>query len=162
MEAHVDQSLDSRERLGVVGYIDDVLPGSGAFGVWPGSHLRVNNLLRRGTDAAMRPPRNDLLGTRPGGYGPDMLPQLEQVLADTHVVDCWGHAGTVVLFHARIVHAPTHNYGVKIRQACITGFGKTVASLSDGERLAHVEHGDMWRDWSVAVRGAASAAAARL
>ena len=44
----MDQTLDSRERLGVVGYIDAVPPGSGAFSVWAGSHRRVNSLLREG------------------------------------------------------------------------------------------------------------------
>jgi hypothetical protein len=70
MECHVDQTLDSRERLGVVGYIDAVPPGSGAFSVWAGSHLRVNSLLREGAAARARPLRNDLKGVMAGSYGP--------------------------------------------------------------------------------------------
>jgi hypothetical protein len=70
MECHVDQTLDSRERLGVVGYIDAVPPGSGAFSVWAGSHLRVNSLLRGGAAARARPLRNDLKGVMAGSYGP--------------------------------------------------------------------------------------------
>ena len=37
--------------------------------------------------------------------------------------DCWGAAGDIVLFHARIAHTPSHNFGNTIRQAVITGDG---------------------------------------
>ena len=153
MECHVDQSLDSRERLGVVGCIDNVPPGSGAFGVWAGSHHRVNNLLRDGATAATQPPRNDLKGVGAGSYGPQMTSELQAIIRDTPLTDCWGAAGDIVLYHARIAHTPSHNFGETIRQAAITGFGKTEVSLPDSELLAHVEQKDLWRDWSPEVRG---------
>ena len=34
---HVDSSLESRERVSLVGLIDDIEPGGGGFGVWPGT-----------------------------------------------------------------------------------------------------------------------------
>ena len=127
MECHVDQSLDSRERLGVVGYIDDVvstlaaallrlsfclltrwpgrslqLPGCGAFGVWAGSHHRVNGLLRTAEAAAAYPDRDDTRGVGPGSYTPMMVPELERIVADTPLTDCWGRAGDIVLFHSRV------------------------------------------------------------
>lgn len=43
---HVDWAHGDRNRLGAIAYINDVEPGAGGFGVWPGTHLRVNNLLR--------------------------------------------------------------------------------------------------------------------
>ena len=42
---HVDWAHGDRNRLGAIAYINDVEPGAGGFGVWPGTHLRVNNLL---------------------------------------------------------------------------------------------------------------------
>ena len=56
---HVDSHLESRERIGLVGYIADVKPNSGAFGVWPRTHLRCWNLLRQVPDdrfASVAPP----------------------------------------------------------------------------------------------------------
>ena len=43
---HCDWAHGERSRLGAIVYINDVEPGAGGFGVWPGTHLRINNLLR--------------------------------------------------------------------------------------------------------------------
>jgi hypothetical protein len=158
IECHVDQTLDSRERLGVVGYIADVWPGCGAFGVWAGSHHRVNGLQRDAAAAAAAPARDDLRGVQMPAYGPRMTPELERLVREVAPTDCWGRAGDVVLYHARLAHSPLRNHGAAIRQAVITGFGKTAAALPDAELLAHVAEGDIWREWSAEVRAAAAAA----
>ena len=43
--SHIDSSLDSRQRLSIAAYIDDVAPGGGSFMVWPGSHHLCNNFI---------------------------------------------------------------------------------------------------------------------
>lgn len=107
-DCHVDQLLDSRARLGVIGYIDDVLPGCGALGVWGGSHHRVAALLRTGWDAARQPGRDDLRGVQMPAYGPAMTAALQRILSDTACTDCWGRTGDIVLYHARIVSPSAH------------------------------------------------------
>lgn len=160
LQAHVDASLDAPQRLNAVGYIDDVPPGSGAFGVWGGSHRRVWNLLLDSHTAAQQPGRDDLRGVAAGSYCVALDAELERLVADTPPTDCWGFAGDVVLYHARLVHVPMFNYGTTIRQAVISGFAKNDAALPPDDsaaRLAHVEHGDLWEDWAPQVRGIAAA-----
>jgi hypothetical protein len=153
LQAHCDSSLEGRGRLGVVGYIDDVPPGGGAFGLWAGSHERVYRLYRDQRKGGPPPPgRDDLRGVQAGSYTPELYAELDRILADTPVTDTWAYAGDVVLYHAKLMHAPMFNHGSVIRQAVITGFSKTEASLPDEQLFAHVDEADLWRDWSPEVR----------
>ena len=153
LQAHCDSSLEGRGRLGVVGYIDDVPPGGGAFGLWAGSHERVFRLYRDQRKGGPPPPgRDDLRGVQAGSYTPELYAELDRILADTPVTDTWAHAGDVVIYHAKLMHVPMFNHGSVIRQAVITGFGKTEESLPDEELFAHVDEADLWRDWSPEVR----------
>lgn len=77
---------------------------------------------------------------------------VQSIIRDTPLTDCWGAAGDIVLYHARIAHTPGHNFGNAIRQAVITGFGKTEESLPEKELLEHVTQCDIWRDWAPRVR----------
>ena len=70
--------------------------------MWAGSHHRVNGLLRTAEAAAAYPARDDTRGVGPGSYTSRMVPELERILADTPLTDCWGRAGDIVLFHSRV------------------------------------------------------------
>jgi hypothetical protein len=43
LRLHNDSTLENRDRVSVVGYIDDVAPGGGGFAVWPGTHASCWN-----------------------------------------------------------------------------------------------------------------------
>ena len=70
--------------------------------MWAGSHHRVNGLLRTAEAAAAYPARDDTRGVGPPSYTSRMVPELERILADTPLTDCWGRAGGIVLFHSRV------------------------------------------------------------
>lgn len=154
LQAHCDSSLGGRERLGVVGYIDDVPPGSGAFGVWSGSHKRVFAKYRDPRDGGAPPAgRDDLRGVQAGSYTPELCVELDRILEDTCCTDTWARSGDVVLYHAKLMHVPMFNNSVdSIRQAVITGFGLTDDALPEHELYAHVDDHDIWRDWAPVVR----------
>ena len=162
LQAHCDGSLAGRGRLGVVGYIDDVPPGSGAFGVWSGSHKRVFTKYRDPRRGSAPPPgRDDLRGVQAGSYTPELYAELDKILEDTCCTDTWAHAGDVVLYHASLMHVPMFNNSKdSIRQAVITGFGLTAEALPEQEVFAHVDEREIWRDWAPIVRATPEAAAA--
>jgi hypothetical protein len=84
-----------------------------------------------------------------GGYND---PEILRIKADTEPVDCYGPAGTVVLWHTKILHMAGQNQSNDmIRQATIYGYLKTPEALPD-ELVADNTDGDIWRDWSDEVR----------
>ena len=161
---HVDSSLESRERIGLVGYIDDVEPSSGAFGVWPGSHLRCWDLLRSSGDRLHQANKDHgaaelrkLAGTP---YTTQMRAEFDRIKADTVPVDCHGQEGDVVFYHERLGHHAGQNYGTNIRQAVLTRLSKTEESVPDP--LADVRARDPWLTWSERVRRIDNDPAAKL
>jgi hypothetical protein len=79
-------------------------------------------------------------------------PVIGEVKADTQPVDCHGPAGTVVLWHTKILHIAGQNTSDNIiRQASIYAFLKTSESLPDPLVIDNAG-GDIWRDWSDEVR----------
>lgn len=132
-------------HLGLVGLIDDVEPGGGAFKVWPGSHARLYPTHVLQYDQP-RIPYYDHLPTAKGIiHTPDYLRELAAIEADTEPVDCHGSAGDVVLWHHRLAHAAGHNHSTRIRQAILADFSRTDL---DSCRLIP-PHDDMWHDWAI-------------
>lgn len=151
--AHSDGTCYGPVRLQIAAYIDDLPPASGGFTVWPGSHIRIweeqwKAFLKTGETHAGRRERVRTAG----GYEALPEPIFEQVKADTRPVDTHGPAGTIVLWHTKILHMPGQNTSQDvIRQATIYGYIKTQASLSDAMAMDNTI-GDIWRDWSDEVR----------
>ena len=55
-----------------------------------------------------------------------MLAAMRQVAEDTPAVDCYGPAGTVILWHHRLGHNPgTNHVGMNIRQAVLFDYIKS-------------------------------------
>eukprot|EP01047_Picozoa_sp_COSAG01_P006923 COSAG01_NODE_255_length_20171_cov_8.232164_16_plen_235_part_00 len=161
-QCHIDDHLDSRGRLGVVAYIDDVGPGAGSFMVWPGSHHKFHRFLATNADmlangygkpASERHNRCGGPHHRPT-WAAGMQEAWEVVERTVAPVDCYGDMGTVVFYHARLGHMAGSNYSARIRQAVISGFKKTPDSLPDADVLTHALEDDIWRDWSEEVRAA--------
>ena len=119
-------------HLGVVGYIDDVGPDSGAFGVWPGSHRLFYHTFRTGYQ---RDPTaaHDAAQERANWAPP---------------VDCHGKAGDIVFWHHRLGHMAGHNYSSRIRQAVLYDYCKRdLETYQDEPPCA-----DMWQHWSAELR----------
>ena len=133
----------------IAAYVDDLPPNSGGFTVWPGSHSRI---WRDQWDAFLEGEKHTdkhLAERKAGGYND---PVIQRIKADTQPFDCHGPAGTVVLWHTKILHMAGQNLSTDvIRQATIYGFLKTPASLPD-PLVVDNTNGDIWRDWSDEVR----------
>ena len=154
--AHSDGAVYGRWRLQMAAYIDDVPPESGAFTVWPGSHARIWPEQWAAFHDGERHTDRHLKDRKAGGYTD---PVIRRIKADTEPFDCHGQAGTVVLWHTKILHMAGQNRSESvIRQATIYSFLKTVESLSD-ELAMDDAGGDIWRDWSQEVRSVTKRAA---
>ena len=133
-------------------YIDDVPPNSGGFTVWPGSHARIWPEQWEAFYEGEKHTDKHLPVRKAGGYTD---PVIAEIKADTQPFDCHGPAGTVVLWHTKILHIAGQNTSSDvIRQATIYGFKKTPAAVPDALVVDNT-NGDIWRDWSDEVRGQA-------
>lgn len=151
--AHSDGACYGRWRFQIAAYIDDLPPASGGFTVWPGSHTRIWKDQWEAFLEGERHTDDHLAERRAGGYND---PVIRQIKSDTEPVDCHGPAGTVVLWHTKILHIPGQNLSSDIiRQATIYGFMKTPASVPDA-LVTDETNLDIWRDWSAEVRNASS------
>ena len=150
--AHSDGACYGRWRLQMAAYTDDLPANSGGFTVWPGSHIRVwEEQWKAFLEDGERHTDKHLEVRRAGGYTD---PVIQQIKADTQPVDCHGPAGTVVLWHTKILHMAGQNCSADIlRQATIYGFMKTPESIPDA-RVIDDTNLDVWRDWSAQVRDA--------
>ena len=138
--AHSDGACYGRWRLQMSAYIDDVPPSSGGFTVWPGSHTRIWKEQWKALQAGEKHISNK------------SIPIIGQITVDTQPFDCHGPAGTVVLWHTKILHIAGQNVSSNvIRQATIYGFLKTPVALPD-PLVVDNTNGDIWRDWSDEVR----------
>lgn len=146
--AHSDGACYGRWRLQMSAYIDDLPPNCGGFTVWPGSHTRIWKEQWEAFKEGEKHTDKHLAERRAGGYND---PVIGEIKGDTQPVDCHGPAGTVVLWHTKILHIAGQNCAADvIRQATIYGFLKTPASLPD-ELVVDNGDGDIWRDWSAAL-----------
>ena len=99
--AHSDGACYGRWRLQMSVYIDDVPPNSGGFTVWPGSHTRIWREQWKAFQEGEKHTDKHLAVRKAGGYSD---PVIDQIKADTQPLDCHGPAGTVVLWHTKILH----------------------------------------------------------
>ena len=135
-------------HLGVVGLLADVPPDGGAFKVWPHSHRRLYHTFQMQYDQPRIPYYRHLPSHRGILHSPGYLTELDQVMADTEPVDCWGERGDIVLWHHRLAHMAGHNYSDVMRQAVLYDFSRTDL---DRCRMDPPQE-NMWRDWSEEVR----------
>jgi len=116
-------------HLGVVAYIDKVVPNGGGFTVWPGTHRHFYPLFE--TQHTFTPITEAQAAMQKARTWP--------------YVDCHGDAGDVVFWHHRLGHSAGHNRSGNIRQAILYDFNH--------KDLAHLEalppHADMWTDWAI-------------
>jgi len=147
--AHSDGACYGPIRLQVSAYIDDLPPNCGGFTVWPGSHTRIWEEQWQAFKGGEKHTDKHLKVRNAGGYND---PVIERIKADTQPVDCHGPAGTIVLWHTKILHMAGQNASKDIiRQATIYGYLKNTAALPDALAVDNTD-GDIWRDWSTAVR----------
>lgn len=149
--SHSDGACYGRWRLQMAAYYDDLPPGGGGFTVWPGSHVPIHEEQWRAFLDGERHTDDHLTERRAGGYTD---PAIRRARAETAPVETHGPAGTVVLWHTKILHMAGQNRSTDvIRQATIYAFAKTPASVPD-ERMTDESNLDIWRDWSDEVRAA--------
>ena len=99
--AHSDGACYGRFRLQVSAYIDDLPPGCGGFTVWPGSHARIWTEQWEAFRGGEKHTDKSRAVRRAGGYSDPVITRIKD---DTEPVDCHGPAGTVVLWHTKILH----------------------------------------------------------
>lgn len=116
-------------QVGGVLYLDDVELGGGGFHVWPGSHMPVGL-------------------AHYSLHADDPHPECEQLVRDyqktTRPVELTGNAGTLILWHQRLIHAAGLNRGKKVRQAMLCDFSRP--DLVDFQATPH--GGDLWKHWN--------------
>jgi hypothetical protein len=147
--AHSDGACYGRFRVQMSAYIDDVPPRCGGFTIWPGSHARIWPEQWKAFKEGEKHTDKHLTVRKAGGYADPVILQIKN---DTQPVDCHGPAGTVVLWHTKILHIAGQNTANDfIRQATIYGFLKTPQSVPD-PLVGDNTDGNIWRDWSNEVR----------
>ena len=142
--AHAEALFETHWRLQTAVYVDDVPPLAGGLTLWPGSHRRIWDYW----EAVLREEGSERVSEW-NGY---TAPPLPDIKADTEPVVTAGPAGSVVLWHANLLHMAGQNTRSDVmRQAAIYAFAKTPESLPD-DVVMRDPQGDLWRDWSEAVR----------
>lgn len=143
-KAHAEAMYATRWRLQFAAYIDDLPPGGGGLTLWPGSHRRIWDY-REALHRNAPPPES-------GKWDAYTSPPLLDIKSDTRPIETAGPIGSVVLWHANLLHTAGQNtLPDVIRQATIHAFAKTPESLPD-DVVMRDPHGDLWRDWSDEVR----------
>ena len=78
---------------------------------------------------------------------PEFDEELQRIVADTEPVECHAPAGSVIFWHARLVHSAGRNSGTGVRSGVIYEYYKKEDPALDNSLLAEVERGnlpDMW------------------
>ena len=150
---HSEALYDTHWRLQIAAYIDDLPPKAGGLMLWPGSHQRIWDYWEA-VHRDLPPPARPADIPKWDGY---TIPPLTDIKSDTEPVETAGPVGSVVLWHANLLHMAGQNtLPDVIRQATIYAFAKTPESVPD-EVVKRDPSGDLWRDWSEAVRSIAAA-----
>lgn len=152
--AHSEALYDTRWRIQIAAYIDDLPPKAGGLTLFPGSHRRIWDHW----EAVHRDSPPPAMPTGIPEWEGYTAPPLPEIKADTEPVETAGPVGSVVLWHANLLHMAGQNqHSDVIRQATIYAFAKTTESVPD-EVLMRDPRGDLWRDWSDEVRSIEAAA----
>ena len=91
---------------------------------------------------------------------------IRQIVADTPPADTHGPAGTLVLWHHRLLHMGGQNFAtpagprarLPIRQAVIYRYAKTEAAVPDSMLDTAAAGVSLWCDWASCVRNSPAAA----
>eukprot|EP01050_Picozoa_sp_SAG11_P014753 SAG11_NODE_1849_length_4169_cov_2.639312_1_plen_309_part_00 len=158
LRLHNDSTLESRERVSVVGYISDVGPGGGGFGVWPGTHRSCWNKIDH-WEARCRSSGDPLGRLLQPLDAPALVAEWGRIVPQLHPVDCHGAAGDVIFYHSRLGHHAGQNYSRRIRQAVLAQFELSAEVLPERElRSEACLRGEIWYGWSEQVRRVAAEA----
>ncbi len=117
-------------QVGGVLYLDDVAPSGGGLHVWPGSHLPMMEQQRTHH------------GRRIHSEGLDQL--LSRYKRNASPLEIHGPAGTLILWHQRLVHGAGLNATTRVRQAMFCDFGRNTLANFQDEPL----EGDPWKYWN--------------
>ena len=140
LRAYSEGLQDGRWKLEIAAYFDDLPPAAGGLTLWPGSHTRIWNHQVKLSDGS---------NPRFQGYNDPPIPDIK---ADTLPVVTYCPVGSVVLWHANMLHMARQKTSHDvIRQATIYAYLKTREPVSD-ELVAAAPSGDIWRDWSEGIR----------
>lgn len=141
---HVDgfgQYSDTGEvgytTMAAVAYLDRVQPRGGGFTVWPGSHRILERFFQDHPVETLGE-----LGSRPAaidGDGWDLDGRLQDQLDPFEIS---GDAGTLVLWHGKLLHTAGVNHGPNVRVAAIPRFRHV-----DGDEIKHDVASDIWKIW---------------
>ena len=147
--SHSDGACYGRFRVQFAAYLDDLPPAGGGFTVWPGSHIPIWEGQWAAFKEGEKHTDKHLEVRKAGGYAD---PAILRARAETEPVDTYGSAGTVVLWHTKILHMAGQNTTRDvIRQATIYGYLKTPAAVPD-DLAADDAGAGIWRDWSDEVK----------
>lgn len=151
--AHSDGSCYGNMRLQMMAYLEDVPPAGGAFTVWKGSHSRIWSEQWAAFEQGETHTRSRL-GKSPKESAPGFK-EIQQIKNDTPPYDTHAPAGSVVLWHTKILHMAGHNLTTDhMRVGAIYAFAKHPRALSAEEA---VRPKGIWDDWSPAVQNSATA-----
>ncbi|MEZ6038831.1 MAG: phytanoyl-CoA dioxygenase family protein [Planctomycetota bacterium] len=117
-------------QLSCVVYLSDVERDGGEFMVWPGSH-RIMNEAFAGPYAWQLNEQQRKLRKKAEAKGP--------------AVHLTGPAGTVILWHHRLLHGPNTNRGPGIRHALVGDFLRSDWQ----ERAGETHDAGMWSGWAI-------------
>jgi hypothetical protein len=110
-----------------VGYMTDARRDGGALLVWPGSHRDLYPQFESTTEHVARPKCVSVM----------------KRLRRLRPVQLVGKAGDVILFHHRLLHAPSvHRVGTVPRHAIFVDFAR-----DDIGELSRLAPGDLWEHW---------------
>lgn len=117
-------------QVSCIVYLSDVEQGGGEFMVWPGSH----RIMSRAFDGPYACKLNE--------QQRELRKQAEAQSSPVHLP---GPAGTVILWHHRLLHGPNTNRGTSIRHALVGDFLRADWEARAGETHA----AGMWSGWAV-------------
>lgn len=123
--------------INAVVYFNDVVPGGGGFTVYPGSHYIASKYFE--THSLPSPGWTGYLPAIDDSGGWKYSRQLGQQLRDLEVT---GPAGTVILYHNKLLHKAGFNQRDRVRMAGITRFTHHL-----GDKIAEAAATDCWKHW---------------
>jgi hypothetical protein len=123
--------------INAVVYFNDVVPGGGGFTVYPGSHYIASEYFE--THSLPSPGWTGYLPAIDDSGGWKYNQQLGYQLRDLEVT---GPAGTVVLYHNKLLHKAGFNQRNRVRMAGIMRFTHHL-----GDEIAEAAATDCWKYW---------------
>jgi hypothetical protein len=87
----VEDDSQTHERFKITGLIADTPPGAAGFMLWPRTHTRLYELALQTRAEGFDPAGEQALARRQA--------LIDAIKVDTEPVECYGPAGTIVLWH---------------------------------------------------------------